>query len=99
MNGFGSPRPIDDLLFRLERELADVKLIIIDEKSMMGRGIMEAIDRRLKQARPAARDQPFGGISIMIAGDFRQLPPVGDSPLFLRGENANTSEEAAGGER
>ena len=58
---------------------------------------MEAIDRRLKQARPAARDQPFGGISIMIAGDFRQLPPVGDSPLFLRDEDANTSEEAAGG--
>ena len=81
----------------LERELADVRLIVIDEKSMVGRGMLEAIDRRLKQARPSAKDQPFGGISIMIAGDFRQLPPVGDSPLFLRGEDANTPEEASGG--
>ena len=72
----------------LERELADVKLIVIDEKSMVGRGMMEAIDRRLKQARPNAKDQPFGGISIMIAGDFRQLPPVGNS---LRGRAVEPS--------
>ena len=27
MNGFGSPRPIDDLLFRLERELAEGRIV------------------------------------------------------------------------
>ena len=40
------------------------------------------IDSRLKQARPAKRDQPFGGISVMLAGDLRQLPPVFDMPLY-----------------
>ena len=66
----------------LEMELSNLKLIIIDEKSMMGKAMLHAIDRRLRQARPAKKDTAFGGISIMITGDFRQLPPVGDSPLY-----------------
>ena len=82
----------------LERQLDGVKLIVIDEKSMMGRPMLEAIDRRLKQARPRARDQPFGGISIMIVGDFRQLPPVGESPLYLRDAEGTTPEDVIGGQ-
>ena len=43
---------------------------------------MFQIDSRLKQARPAHRMTPFGGISIMLAGDLRQLPPVFDMALY-----------------
>ena len=68
----------------LEYEMKDVKLIIIDEKSMMGMGRLSHIDARLRQARPQARDKPLGGMSIMIAGDFKQLPPVFDPALYHR---------------
>jgi hypothetical protein len=27
-------------------------------------------------------DLPFGGINIIFAGDFAQLPPVGGAPLY-----------------
>lgn len=49
---------------------------------MTGFARLYQIDSRLRQARPAKRDQPFGGISVMIAGDLRQLPPVFDMPLY-----------------
>ena len=80
----------------LEMELSNLKLIIIDEKSMMGKARLHVIDRRLRQARPAKKDTAFGGISIMIAGDFRQLPPVGDSPLYER-TPGKTEDEIQGG--
>ena len=76
----------------LESDLEDVRLIIIDEKSMMGKNRLAQIDSRLKQARPQCRDKPFGGISIMIAGDFKQLPPVFDPPLYKTDEEKTAFE-------
>ena len=66
----------------LQRELKDTRLLIIDEKSMMGLGMLRKIDVRLKEARPNRADVPFGGMSIMLAGDLNQLPPIGDTPLY-----------------
>ena len=80
----------------LERDLKDVRLIIIDEKSMMGKNRLEQIDSRLKQARPQHKDKPFGGISLLIGGDFKQLPPVFDTPLYHR-EGGTTAAESLGG--
>ena len=72
----------DDSVDRLQQELQDVRLLIIDEKSMMGLGMLRKIDVRLKEARPNRGDEPFGGMSIMLAGDLNQLPPIGDTPLY-----------------
>ncbi|PBK96246.1 hypothetical protein ARMGADRAFT_859243, partial [Armillaria gallica] len=36
----------------------------------------------------------FGGVSIIFAGDFTQLPPVGDSRLFSRVRTSSGSEAA-----
>ena len=43
--------------------------------------MMTWVDKRLQQATTHL-DIPFGGISIILIGDFAQLPPVGDRPLF-----------------
>ena len=39
------------------------------------------IDQRLKQGS-GEMDESFGGFGIMFVGDFQQLPPIGDTPIF-----------------
>jgi ATP-dependent DNA helicase PIF1 len=51
-----------------------VRLIIWDEASMQHRYCYEAVDRMLQDVRDDVR--PFGGITILFAGDFRQCLPV-----------------------
>ncbi len=67
-------------LARLQHRLKDVQYIIVDEISMLGQRTMEWVDRRLKQAS-GYHDTPFGGHSLILIGDFAQLPPVGDRAL------------------
>lgn len=67
-------------LATFQQEWRDVQVTIVDEKSMMGLRMLPKVDARLRQAK--ALDVPFGGIHIAIIGDFAQLPPVGDRPLY-----------------
>jgi hypothetical protein len=47
------------------------------------------IHKRLCEIFPQARDRPFAGVSIIIAGDYYQLPPVGESGLYSTGKTSN----------
>jgi len=49
---------------------------------MVGRRMLGFLDQCLRAAFPEKRDEMFGGCSILMFGDFGQLPPVGDKPLF-----------------
>lgn len=69
-------------LTRLQHRLKDVQYIIVDEISMLGQRTMEWVDKRLKQAS-GYRDTPFGGYSVILIGDFAQLPPVGERALYI----------------
>ena len=62
---------------------------------MIGVGRLNQIHVRLKQAKPEAADQPFGGLTVMLAGDLRQLAPVGDHTLFSTtgGDRPHQQEE------
>ena len=51
---------------------------------MLGLRQLCTIDSRLREAFPANADKPFGGITILMAGDLRQLPPVLDKPLYSK---------------
>ena len=66
----------------LQQRLEGVKYIIIDEKSMVGRRMLALIDMRLRQAFPDHKNEPFGRRSIILFGDFGQLPPVLDLPMY-----------------
>ena len=57
---------------RLMRKL---KLIIIDEVSMVRSDLMWAIDQSLRINRGRPREA-FGGVRLLLFGDLHQLPPV-----------------------
>ena len=58
-------------LQQLQLKMKDKHYLIIDEMSMIG----------LRQAS-GKLDVPLGGFSVILFGDFGQLPPVGDRPLY-----------------
>ena len=70
-------------LQNLQEQLKQCRYVIIDEMSMIGRRQLGTIHQRLCQARPDHATEPFGGLSLVLVGDFGQLPPVGDTPLYV----------------
>ncbi|XP_062556879.1 uncharacterized protein LOC134221708 [Armigeres subalbatus] len=60
---------------------AHVRAIIVDEVSMIGANILDAIHARLQDIR-SEYDDAFGGMDIIFVGDFRQLPPVNARFVF-----------------
>jgi ATP-dependent DNA helicase PIF1 len=52
-------------------------LLIIDEISMMTSELLDKLNELGKKIR--ANKKPFGGIQILLVGDFYQLPPVNKS--------------------
>jgi ATP-dependent DNA helicase PIF1 len=53
-----------------------VKVLIVDEVSMMSKKIFELCEKIARLIRK--NESPFGGIQVIFTGDFFQLPPVGD---------------------
>ncbi|KJK73347.1 hypothetical protein H634G_11488, partial [Metarhizium anisopliae BRIP 53293] len=67
---------------QLQKKLRDIKYLIIDEKSMLGLRQLSWIDDRLREAFPHRNEEFFGGLNILLVGDFFQLPPVLQKPLY-----------------
>jgi energy-coupling factor transporter ATP-binding protein EcfA2 len=59
------------------RIMRGLKLLVIDEVSMVRSDIMWAIDQSLRVNRGRARE-PFGGVRLAMFGDLHQLPPIID---------------------
>ena len=60
--------------------IAKSDLIIWDEAPMAHRQAFETLDRSLRDllspSDPTASDKPFGGKTVLLGGDFRQILPV-----------------------
>ena len=56
------------------KRIQKTSVLIIDEISMFSGTILDAVDAVCRQVR--GNDMPFGGIQIVLVGDFFQLPPV-----------------------
>ena len=58
----------------------DLKLLIIDEVSMLSAELLDKIETvaRLVRKNPA----PFGGVRLILSGDFLQLPTIGGEFCF-----------------
>lgn len=69
-------------LVTLQERMQPIKYLIIDEISMVGHKMFGYIDKRLRQAFPHACNTVLSGCSCILFGDFGQLPPVMDLPLY-----------------
>ncbi|KAK4225832.1 P-loop containing nucleoside triphosphate hydrolase protein, partial [Podospora fimiseda] len=67
----GKQRGVKNL--RLKR-IRKVDVIIIDEISMVENSFFTRLDWLLREAKD--RNKPFGGVQVIITGDFFQLAPV-----------------------
>jgi len=79
-------------LLLLQGNLKHIHYIVLDEKSMVGRKLLSKVDFRLREACPNDRNSYFGSYSLFMLGDFGQLPPVGDIPLFDLRPREGTSD-------
>jgi len=75
----------------LLQRIKDIDILVIDEISMMSAGLFEKIDAMLRIIR--GTDMFFGGIQVILSGDFLQLPPVfsegADTRLLVESELFN----------
>ena len=58
----------------LKSRFSKLKILIIDEVSMVSPEIFSSMDRILRAFKNSPA--PFGGVQVIISGDFFQLPPV-----------------------
>ncbi len=74
----------------LADRLKDTAVLIIDEISMLHAKQLNLVSQVLKYVRKI--DQAFGGIQVVVAGDFFQLPPIGSKGESNREKFAFMSE-------
>ena len=58
----------------LKSRFSKLKVLIIDEISMVSPEIFASMDKVLRAFKNSP--EPFGGVQVVISGDFFQLPPV-----------------------
>ena len=71
----------------MRMSLSELKLIIIDEISMVANTTLLHIHQRLKEIFGTNNSQLFAGISIIAVGDMYQLPPIRKKPVFENYKN------------
>ena len=66
----------------LQTRFSKLKVLIIDEISMVSPEMFTAMDRILRAFKKS--NTPFGGIQTILSGDFFQLPPISRVPKEKR---------------
>ena len=76
----------------LRESLSELKLIVIDEVSLISSDMLYKLDSKLRDIFVERNKTPFGGIGIMLVGDLLQLPPVKGGFIFTKPKNKIYSE-------
>jgi ATP-dependent exoDNAse (exonuclease V) alpha subunit len=58
----------------LHKRFKNTKVLVIDEISMLSGDTLDLVNQVCKQFKKDAR--PFGGLQVVLVGDFFQLPPI-----------------------
>ena len=70
----------------LEALYKDVNLIIMDEVSMIGCNLLYKCDLRTRQFKDNDNEF-FGGLPVILVGDFNQIAPIGDGGMIYKEPN------------
>ena len=83
--------PLPEATLRtVQDRLHQLKVLLIDEKSFIGCRFLHNVHLRLQQVMDNY-NLPFGGVSVVLIGDFKQLSPVNDLPLWSLPERLQMS--------
>ncbi|CAB4037856.1 ATP-dependent DNA helicase PIF1, partial [Paramuricea clavata] len=85
--GNNVPAMSDKRRTQMRLSLAELKLIIIDEISMVSNMGLLHIHQRLKEIFVTTNSELFAGISVLVFGDFFQLPPIRSATTFSNYKN------------
>src|SRR3989344_652453 len=56
------------------RRVRKTRVLIIDEISMLSTNMLDMVDMVCREIKQSS--EPFGGIQVILVGDFFQLPPL-----------------------
>ncbi len=72
---------------KVAKRIMHSKVLIIDEVSMLSASVFEMVEAVCRTVRRSSR--PFGGLQVVLVGDFFQLPPVVKNRRAAPEENTN----------
>ena len=72
---------INQAAINFQLEYKNRKFLTIDEMFVVGRRLLKYAEERCSEIFPN-NEQKFGGINVYLFGDYRQLPPVLDIPVY-----------------
>ncbi|KKR39213.1 MAG: AAA ATPase [Parcubacteria group bacterium GW2011_GWF2_40_10] len=58
----------------LYKKFEKTKVLIIDEVSMLSSRLFDSVERVCRAMKRS--EEPFGGMQVVLSGDFFQLPPI-----------------------
>ena len=82
------PRLNDKKRFTLRNKLCELRVLIIDEISMVSNLTLLYIHLRLVEIFGCSDNVPFAGITVIAVGDFYQLPPVQQRTVYAEYKDA-----------
>ena len=80
----------DDNYQDARSRIVNTDILVVDEVSMISKRLFEILEESLRIKDPS---KPFGGIQIVLVGDFVQLPPVKNAKYGDLGEFCFTSQQ------
>lgn len=77
---------------KIVKRIKKVRVLVIDEISMLDGRVLDGIEQIMRTVRQSG--EPFGGLQVILVGDFFQLPPIAG-----RGEMSRFAFESSAWDR